>query len=63
MGEQGAESLHAAFNYTEKAYSNMRGRVERLRVVLQNHHMQVLPVNESLQPPLIKQRKKKDSSE
>jgi hypothetical protein len=60
MGEQGAESLHASFNYTEKAYNNMRDRVERLRVVLQNHHLRILPVTESLQPPLLKKMKMKN---
>jgi len=59
MGEQGAESLHADFNYTEGAYKNMTDRAERLKVVLQNHHLRILPTNESLQPPPLKQRKKK----
>ena len=62
MGEQGAESLHASFNYTEKAYNNMRDRVERLRVVLQNHHLRILPTNESLQPPPMKIKKKNTTS-
>ena len=43
MGEQGAESLHATFNNTERAYKNMTNGVERLRVVLQNHHLRVMP--------------------
>lgn len=58
MGEQEAESLHAEYSYTEKAYNNMRDRVERLRVVLQNHHLRILPVNEALQPPKMKIHKK-----
>ena len=37
MGEQGAESLHASFNNTERAYNNMRDRVQRLNVLLKNH--------------------------
>ena len=61
MGEQGAESLHAIFNSTERTYSNMRDRVERLKVVLQNHHFKALPMNQSLEPPPLKIRKKKDS--
>ena len=48
MGEQGGESLHASFNYTEHAYNNMRDRVERLRVLLRNHLLKVLPTNTSL---------------
>lgn len=35
MGEQGAESLHAAFNNTERAYKNMKDNVDRLHVVLE----------------------------
>ncbi len=57
------ESLHAAFNYTERAYNNMRDRVEQLKVVLQNHHLRILPATEALQPPLIKQRRKKIQAE
>uniref|UniRef100_A0A1X7T6T4 Uncharacterized protein n=1 Tax=Amphimedon queenslandica TaxID=400682 RepID=A0A1X7T6T4_AMPQE len=59
MGEQGAEALHANFNTCERVYNNMRDQVERLKVVLQNHHMQVLPSTASLEPPPIKKRKKK----
>lgn len=39
MGEQGAESLHAQFNTTERAYNNMRDRVQRLKVVVETHHL------------------------
>lgn len=56
MGEQGAESLHAAFNNTERAYKNMRDSVDRL---LQNHHFRILPCNEALQPPLLKKKKRR----
>ena len=63
MGEQGAESLHAAFNYTERAYSNMRERADRLKEVLQNHHLRILPVIEAAQPGLIKRRRKQHSTE
>ncbi len=59
MGEQGAESLHASFNYTERAYNNMRDRVARMKVLLKNHIVQVLPANKELQPPLLKKRRKK----
>lgn len=50
MDEQGAESLNAAFNTTKRAYDNMRDQEERLKSVLRNR---VLPINRTLQPPLI----------
>lgn len=59
MGEQGAESLHSHFNYIERSYNNMRDRVERMRVLLKNHLLQVQPTNTSLEPPLLKNRKRK----
>ena len=62
MGEQGAEALHANFNTCERAYNNMRDRVERLKVVLRNHHMQIMPSNVALEPPPLKKRKKKDTN-
>ena len=58
MGEQGAESLHASFNNAERAYNNMVHRVERLRVVLQNHHLKLLLSITSLEPPPLKKKKK-----
>ena len=63
MGEQGAESLHASFNYAERAYNNMSDRVQRMRVLLQNHIIQVQPTNTALDPPLLKKRKKKADKE
>ena len=60
MGEQGAESLHAQFNTTERAYDNMRDRVERLKVVLQAHHLQTMPANLALELPPLKKRKSKN---
>ena len=60
---QGAESLHASFNQTEKAYKNMKDRADRLRVVLQNHHFKILPFTQSLEPRLLKKRKAKAGKE
>ena len=60
MGEQVAESLHASFNNAERAYNNMVDRVERLRVVLQKHHLNLLPSLTSLEPPPLKKKNKKD---
>ena len=54
MGEQGAESLHAQFNTTERAYNNMRDRVQRLKVVLEAHHLRLMPANIAMEPPPIK---------
>ena len=55
MGEQGAESLHAQFNTTERAYcNNMKDRVQRLIVVLQAHRLQLMPANASQEPSLLK---------
>ena len=56
MGEQGAESLHASFNTTERAYANMTDQVQRLKVVLLNHHLRIQPKNTALEPPLLKKR-------
>ena len=58
MGEQGAESLHASFNNTERAYNNMRDRVDRIKVLLQNHLLQIQPNISSLEPPPLKRSKK-----
>ena len=60
MGEQGAESLHAQFNTTERAYNNMRDRVQRLKVVLEAHHLRLMPANIAMEPPPIKKRKSKN---
>lgn len=62
MGEQGAESLHASFNTTEKAYDNMKDRVQRLKVVLQNHHLRIQPKNTALEPPQLKKRPTKQKT-
>ena len=58
MGEQGAESIHAAFNYDERIYANLANRVERLKSVLQNHYLKITPSNVVLQPPSKKYTKK-----
>ena len=58
MGEQGAESLHSCFNNTEKAYNNMRDRVESIKVLLQNHLLQIHPTTTAPQPQPLKKRTK-----
>ena len=42
-GEQGAESIHAAFNRIERRYTNMPEKVERLKHLMKEHHRQVCP--------------------
>ena len=56
--EQGAESLHATFNNAERAFNNMRDRVERMRVLLKNHLLQILPTNKALEPHYLKKEKR-----
>lgn len=57
----GSESLHAAFNTSERAYNNtcMSDRVEQLKVLLKNRLLQIQPANTSLEPPLLKKMKDK----
>ncbi len=51
MGEQGTESIHANFNRIELSYRNMiHNRVERLKSVVQQHHLQISPQNLKLNP-------------
>lgn len=55
MGEQGAESIHARFKRIEMSYRNMiHNRVDRLKSVVQQHHLQVSPQNLMLQPGVSK---------
>ena len=56
MGEQGAESIHAAINGIKKAYTNIPDRVSRLQCILREHHRQVCPILANQQPQ-IKRRK------
>ena len=56
MGEQGAESIHAAVNNIKRAYANMPDKVSRLKCILKEHHRQVCPIQAQQQPP-IKRRK------
>ncbi len=51
MGEQGAESVHAQFNRIELSYRIMiHNRVDRLKSVVKQHHLQISPQNLMLQP-------------
>lgn len=56
MGEQGAESIHAAVNSIKKAYTNIPDKVSQLECILLEHHRQVCPTLVKQQPE-IKRRK------
>jgi hypothetical protein len=56
MGEQGAESIHAAINSIKKAYTNIPDRVKNLECILNEHHRQVCPTL-AIEKPVIKKRK------
>ena len=56
LGEQGAESIHAAINNITPSYLNIPDRVARLRGVMLEHHRQVCPELVACQPA-IKKRK------
>ena len=55
-GEQGAESLHATFNKITRSYLAIPDRVQRLKCVLKEHHLQVSPTLVAKEPP-VKKRK------
>ncbi len=59
LGEQGAESIHAAINRITPSYVNMPDKVERLRGVMREHHRQVCPDLVVCQPAI--KRRKPDS--
>lgn len=59
MGEQGAESIHAAFNALKPTYTNIPDEVEKVKCMLTEHHRQVCPILAQCQPK-IKRRKKTD---
>ena len=56
MGEQGAESIHAALNSISRCYINIPDKILRVKCILQEHHRQVCPLLVSQQPEL-KRRK------
>ncbi len=61
LGEQGAESIHAAINRITPSYTNMPDKVERLRGVMIEHHRQVCPDLVVCQPAI--KRRKRDTGE
>jgi len=44
LGEQGAESIHAAINRITPSFLNMADRVERLKGVMREHQRQICPL-------------------
>lgn len=56
-GEQGAESLHAAFNRITRSYTSIPDRLTRLKCVMREHHLQISPAMVA-QEPAVKKRKK-----
>ena len=56
-GEQGAESLHAAFNRITRSYTSIPDRLTRLKCVMHEHHLQISPAMVA-QEPAVKKRKK-----
>ena len=59
MGEQGAESIHAAINGIKAEYRSIPDRVKRLSCILQEHHRHACPTL-TLQEPAKKKRKLKE---
>ena len=57
-GRTGSRVSNAQFNSMERAYNNMRDRVERMKVLLKNHLLQVKPLTQSL-VPLPREKKKR----
>jgi len=55
MGEQGAESIHASI---ERNFACIiHNKVDRLKAVVQEHHLKVSPHNIALLPPITKRKK------
>ena len=59
-GEQGAESIHAAFNTLKIDYRNMRHPQQRLKAMLKEHYLIVHPKPNSLEPKPNKRKKKEN---
>ncbi len=57
MGEQGAESIHAAINSISPAYNSIPDKKKRLHCIILEHHRQVCPTLAQCKP-LIKKRRK-----
>ena len=56
LGEQGAESIHIAFNQLACTYANMTNGVERLKSMVTEHYQQICPENVARQVPPAKSK-------
>lgn len=56
-GEQGAESLHAHIKKICTSYASIPNRVERLKNILKEHHLQVSPLLVAQEPERSKEKK------
>ena len=43
LGEEGAESIHAKFNSLGRAYTAIPDRVERLKCIMKEHLVSIVP--------------------
>ena len=55
-GEQGGESIHPEFNQLRKIYASVPSKKDRLKLMLEQHHMKVRPIAQNMVPN-IKKRK------
>ena len=62
MGEQGAESIHSAFNSIERSYLCMPNKVERLLSIMKEHHIRTDPQNISMVPTTKKRKRKQNAA-
>jgi len=53
-GEQGAESLHAAFNRITRSYTSIPDRLTRLKCVMREQHLQISPAMVAQERPAVK---------
>lgn len=60
MGEQGAESIHAAINRIKQRFRAIPNKEKQLLCVIKEHHLQVSPSNQSRAPPAAKRKRKGD---
>ena len=60
MREQGTESIHAHFRKLYRTYGCMANKVQRLKCIMQEHHLCVYPTLNVLKPDIeTKKRKRK----
>ena len=58
MGEQGAESIHAAINRIKQRFHAITNKEKQLLCVIKEHHLQISPSNQIQASPPAKRRKK-----